>query len=288
MSENKENIEFKPVAAPKVSLLAELNGASIGVGIALLCVIIASTVLYIFMNLSPAKTVKVVDDADILTESMYEDIYDEACNLSKNKDINVIVVTTRNKGAGYSDTESGAAKYAQDFYNDHITSVPLQNNSGVCILIDLTLDQPGSRRFWIYTYGTAHFAVSNEECTGLFTKYTQLLGSGDYGQALLGLTEDLGGYNYKNYGYIIFFTLFFPMGIALLVTLLTRPKRRLDCVPYMSEYAMIPNQLEEKDVFESRSVVTIESSSSSGGFGGGGGSSGGGGGGFSGGGGGSF
>ena len=44
-------------AKTKLSVFSELNGASIGVGIGLICIIIASVIFYIFMNLSPAKTV---------------------------------------------------------------------------------------------------------------------------------------------------------------------------------------------------------------------------------------
>ena len=275
----------------KLSVFSELNGASIGVGIGLICVIIASIVFYVFMNLSPAKHVKVVDDADIFTSEELEDITDAAKKLSKDKDINVVIVTTRDKGKGYTNSDDDEKRFAEDFYNANVKTVPLQNNSGVCILIDVTLDYQGGRFFWLYTYGTAHFAVDDDDCYSLFRKYFSQLGSGEYGTAVLGITKDLKQFSYQNYGAIVFFTIIIPIGLALVVTALATPRRRLDRMPAISTYS-IPgsNVVEKSDVFKSKKVIHHTSSSGGGGFsgGGGGGFSGGGGGGFSGGGGGRF
>ena len=278
--------------APRLSVLSELNGASIGVGIGLICIIIASLVFYIFMNLSPKKTVKVIDDADLFTSQELDDIIDAAKQLSKEKDINVIIVTTKDKGKKYSNSDEDEKRFAEDFYMDHVKTVPLQNNSGVCILIDVTLDYQGGRFFWLYTYGTAHFAVSDDNCYSLFRKYFSQLGSGEYGTAVEGITNDLRKYSYQSYGAIVFFTIIIPIGMSLLFTGIATPKRRLDKMPAISTYS-IPgsNIVEKSDAFLSKKVIHHESSSGGGGGfsgGGGGGFSGGGGGGFSGGGGGRF
>ena len=278
--------------APRLSVLSELNGASIGVGIGLICIIIASLVFYIFMNLSPKKTVKVIDDADLFTSQELDDITDAAKQLSKEKDINVIIVTTKDKGKKYSNSDDDEKRFAEDFYMDHVKTVPLQNNSGVCILIDVTLDYQGGRFFWLYTYGTAHFAVSDDNCYSLFRKYFSQLGSGEYGTAVEGITNDLKKYSYQSYGAIVFFTIIIPIGMSLLFTGIATPKRRLDKMPAISTYS-IPgsNIVEKSDAFLSKKVIHHESSSGGGGGfsgGGGGGFSGGGGGGFSGGGGGRF
>ena len=278
--------------APRLSVLSELNGASIGVGIGLICIIIASLVFYIFMNLSPKKTVKVIDDADLFTSQELDDITDAAKQLSKEKDINVIIVTTKDKGKKYSNSDEDEKRFAEDFYMDHVKTVPLQNNSGVCILIDVTLDYQGGRFFWLYTYGTAHFAVSDDNCYSLFRKYFSQLGSGEYGTAVEGITNDLRKYSYQSYGAIVFFTIIIPIGMSLLFTGIATPKRRLDKMPAISTYS-IPgsNIVEKSDAFLSKKVIHHESSSGGGGGfsgGGGGGFSGGGGGGFSGGGGGRF
>ena len=288
INEMNQNLE----KSPKLSVLSELNGASVGVGIGLLFIIIASIVFYVFMNLSPAKTVKVIDDANLFTKEELDDITDAAKKLSKEKDISVIIVTTDDKDKKYSNSDADEKRFAEDFYMDHVKTVPLQNNSGVCILIDVTLDYQGGRFFWLYTYGTAHFAVDDDDCYSLFRKYFSQLGSGEYGTAVLGITKDLKQFSYQNYGAIVFFTIIIPIGLALVVTALATPRRRLDRMPAISTYS-IPgsNVVEKSDVFKSKKVIHHTSSSGGGGGfsgGGGGGFSGGGGGGFSGGGGGRF
>jgi uncharacterized membrane protein YgcG len=295
MSENIDNnlVENNGKnSSNKLSIFSELNGASIGVGIGLICIVIASLVFYVFMNLSPKKSVKVVDDAELFTEEELDEITDAAKNLSKLKDINVVIVTTRDKGKGYSNSDEDEKKFAEDFYMDNVNTVPLQNNSGVCILIDVTLDEPGQRFFWLYTYGTAHFAVDDDDCYSLFRSYLTELGNGEYGTAVYGIVGRLAGYSYTNYAPIVFFTILIPIGLAIAFTAIISPKRRLDKAPsvttYIGEHA---NVIEKFDKFKSKSVVRMSSDSGGGGFSGGGGggfSGGGGGGGFSGGGGGRF
>ncbi|MBR3246973.1 MAG: TPM domain-containing protein [Clostridiales bacterium] len=294
MSENIDINEMNQAKekAPKLSVFSELNGASIGVGVGLIAIMVASLIFYIFMNLSPAKTVKVVDDADLFTSQEMDDITAAAKKLSKEKDINVVIVTTKDKGRKYSNSDADEKRFAEDYYMDNVKTVPLQNNSGVCILIDVTLDYQGGRFFWLYTYGTAHFAVDDDDCYGLFRKYIDKLGSGEYGAAVEGITKDLGKFSYQNYGAIVFFTIVIPVGLALVFTFIASPRRKLDKVPAISTYS-IPgsNVVEKNDVFKNKRVIHHESSSSGGGGfsgGGGGGFSGGGGGGFSGGGGGRF
>ena len=294
MSENMDINEMNQNQGkgPKLSVLSELNGTSIGVGIGLICIIIASITFYIFMNLSPKKTVKVVDDANLFTSEEFEEIEDAAKKLSKDKDINVVIVTTNDKGKKYSNSDKDEKRFAEDYYMDNVKTVPLQNNSGVCILIDVTLDYEGGRFFWLYTYGTAHFAVDDDDCYSLFRKYLSELGAGDYGTAVKGITKDLGKFSYQSYGAIVFFTILIPVGMALIISSLATPKRRLDKVPAIITYSgHAVNKIEKKDIFTGKRIIHHESSSGGGGgFSGGGGgfSGGGGGGGFSGGGGGRF
>ena len=293
-----ENVEYNELnqdqgKGPKLSVLSELNGASIGVGIALICIIIAGIVFYVFMNLSPKKTVKVVDDADLFTSEEFDNIEDAAKKLSKEKDINVVIVTTKDKGSKYSNSDADEKRFAEDYYMKSVKTVPLQNNSGVCILIDITLDYKGGRFFWLYTYGTAHFAVSDDECMSLFRKHLDELGSGEYGTAVEGITKELDNYSYQSYGAIVFFTIFLPLGLSVLGTNVATPKRRLDKVPFIGTYSQPgANVVDKTDSFLKKKVIHLESTSSGGGgFSGGGGggfSGGGGGGGFSGGGGGRF
>lgn len=293
MSENMDINEMNQNQGkgPKLSVLSELNGASIGVGIGLICIIIASITFYIFMNLSPKKTVKVVDDANLFTSEEFEEIEEAAKKLSKDKDINVVIVTTNDKGKKYSNSDEDEKRFAEDYYMDNVKTVPLQNNSGVCILIDVTLDYEGGRFFWLYTYGTAHFAVDDDDCYSLFRKYLSVLGAGEYGMAVKCITYDLNKFSYQSYGAIVFFTIIIPVGMAFVISSLATPRRRLDKLPAISTYSgHAVNKVEKQDVFTGKRVIHHESSSGGGGFsgGGGGGFSGGGGGGFSGGGGGRF
>jgi uncharacterized membrane protein YgcG len=274
----------------KISIWNELSGASIGVGIGLLVTVIIAIAFYIFMNLSPAKKVRVDDFAEIFSEQEEQALYDLAADLSKSKDINVVVVTTRNKGDGYTNSDADCAKYAGDYYMRNVNTVPLQNNSGVCILVDLTIDKDGQRFFWLYTYGTAHFAVSDDQCSNLFYGNKELLGRGEYAQALTNILYKLNDYSYKGYGAIVFFTMIIPIAGAWLITKLATPKRRLDPAPAASYYRIKTDKpVTGDDIFLRKTVVRMESSSGGGGGGGfSGGGGGGGGGGFSGGGGGRF
>ena len=275
----------------KLSIWSELSGASIGVGIGLLVLVIFAVIFYVFMNLSPAKKVKVDDYAEIFTDAEEAELADLAAKLSAEKDINVVIVTTRNKGDGYTNSDSDCAKYAGDYYMRNVNTVPLQNNSGVCILVDLSIDEDGQRFFWLYTYGTAHFAVDDDNCSRLFYNNKELLGRKEYAHALSNILDSLGNYSYQGYGAIVFFTIIIPILAGLLITKIATPSRKLDPVPAMSTYKVTNTNKDilSSDVFKYNTVVRLESSSSGGGgFSGGGFSGGGGGGGFSGGGGGRF
>ena len=273
----------------KLSIWSELSGASVGVGIGLLVLVIFSIAFYVFMNLSPAKKVRVDDFAGVLSSEELAELKERANNLSKEKDINVVIVTTRNKGDGYTNSDSDYARYAGDYYMRNVNTVPLQNNSGICILVDLTIDEDGQRFFWLYTYGTAHFAVSDDECQSLFYRHKEQLGRKEYGAALESIVSKLHDYSYKGYGAIVFFTMIIPLLLAWIITKIATPSRKLDPVPAMSTYSVTDTKkaIQSTDIFKYRTVVRMESSSSGGGGGGfSGGGGGGGGGGFSGGGGG--
>ncbi len=273
----------------KLSIWSELSGASIGVGITLIVLIIIAVAFYVFMNLSPAKKIKVEDAAQIFSEEEEKRINELASSLLGQKDINVVVVTTRDKGQGYTNSDEDCKRFAEDYYMKNVNTIPLQNNSGICILVDLTIDEDGQRFFWLYTYGTAHFAVSDDECQNLFYSYKELLGRGEYGTAISNILRRLDDYSYKGYGAIVFFTMIVPLLLAWLITKGATPSRKLDPVPAASTYKVSPDtSVTGEDIFKRQTVVRMESSSSGGGGGGGFSGGGGGGGGFSGGGGGRF
>lgn len=273
----------------KVSIWGEFNLLTGLSGAGIIAIVLVCVGIYVFMNLSPDKKVNIYDDADIFTREELSSLEEMIEDLSDDKDINVIIVTTRYKGRGYTNSDEDCERFAEDFYFDHIRGVPLQNNSGFCLLVDLTEDKPGSRFFWLYTYGTAHFAVDDEECYEIFYNHKDDLSYERYYDALEGILEDLGEYNFKGYPQIIFFTMLIPLVGAWFIANGMAKGKALDGRPSADQYANGIKAIGKADKVTKVRTVHHTSSSSGGGFsGGGGGFSGGGGGGFSGGGGGRF
>ncbi len=271
----------------KVSIWSEFNLLTGLGGAGLIAIVIACVAVYVFMNLSPSKKVNIYDDADIFTREQLSDLEDMIEDLSKDKDINVIIVTTRDKGRGYTNSDEDCERFAEEFYFDHIRGVPLQNNSGFCLLVDLTEDEPGRRFFWLYTYGTAHFAVDDDECYEIFYNHKDDLSYERYYDALEGILDDLEDYSFKGYSQIVFFTMLIPMAGAWFITVLTAKGKALDKRPAAEQYSNGIKAIGKVDKVTKTRTVHHTSSSSGGGYSGGG-FSGGGGGGFSGGGGGRF
>ncbi len=274
----------------KKSLWGELNALS-GVALAVIAgIVILSIAAFIFMNRIPPKRTKIIDDAGIFSSEEYADLEDAAEKLKDDNDINVVVVTTRDNPNGTDDSD--CRKYAADVYKKYCIHTSMQDNSGICILIDLTLDFPGGRYFWLYTYGTAYFAVDSDECNRLFGAYRKELGNGEYYTSIRGIFGELADKDYHSTGLILTYgaCIIIPLILAAGVTLLCTHRPKLDPVPKSKQYIDRPNSrsIEVTDTFVRKNTRVYHTSSSSGGGGGGGGFSGGGGGGHSGGGGGRF
>ena len=271
----------------KISLFGEMSLMSVTASIMLAVLVAACVAFYAFMSTSPKKKVRVDDNAGIFTSSQERDLQDLAEELSDDKDINVIIVTTRDKGRGYSNSDEDCAEYAGDYYADCCIKTSLVNNSGICIFIDLTIDEPGQRFFWIYTYGTAYFAIDDDECTDLFRSQKNRLSEGDYYGALVNIFDDLEDYDYESVAPMTFFCLIIPALLSLFITWIVTSPRSLDKRPASKNYSTrgegLGLKLSDK-VVKTRKIR--HESSSGGGFSGGGFS--GGGGGHSGGGGGRF
>lgn len=174
---NKENL-----ASVKKSIWGEISAAS---GIALLimaAIVVGAIVLFVFLNRVPDKTYEIIDDAGIFTDDEYEELEEMAEELMEEKDINVVIATTRDNPYGTMDSD--CKEYAADFYKDNCITSPLRDNSGICIYVDLTMDSPGNRYFYIYTYGNAYYSVSNDSCQGLFKDEKPLLNDGYYSEAI--------------------------------------------------------------------------------------------------------
>ncbi len=275
----------------KKSLWGEMNAVSASAMAIIAVIVIASIALFIYMNLIPPKHVYIEDDADIFTEEELEELEDLAKDLKKSHDINIVIATTRDNPKGVSDDD--CKDYAAEIYKEHCIHTSMQDNSGICLYIDLTVDKPGSRFFWLYTYGTAYFTVDDDDCSRLFGMYRDELSSEQYFTAIYNLLIDLDEYDYHSFGLILTYgaCLIIPLILAGLVTLFCTISKKLDKAPASVEYIDRKNcmTIEQSDTFLRKSTRVYQSSSSAGGGGGGfHGGGGGGGGGHSGGGGGRF
>lgn len=273
-----------------ISFWGEMGLLNTAASVLLIVLVIGCFAFYAFMSSSPSKKIVVEDDADIFTSSEIDELEDLARSLSRDKDINVVIVTTRDKGRGYSDSDEDCARFAGDYYANRCIRTSLVNNSGICIFIDLTQDYPGGRFFWIYTYGTAFFAIDDDECTRLFNEQRSELTSGDYYGAVKYIIRELKGFDYSSTAPLTFFCLIIPAGLALLVTMIATSAKPLDKKPESQRYIDGKPDIKLTDRVTKTQKIRHESSSGGGISSGGGGFSGGGfsGGGHSGGGGGRF
>ena len=267
----------------KISLFGEMSMMSVTASVMLVLLVAACVAFYVFMSSSPKKKVRVDDDAGIFTSEQERELQELAEELSDDKDINVIIVTTRDKGRGYSNSDEDCAKFAGDYYADCCIKTSLVNNSGLCIFIDLTIDQPGQRFFWIYTYGTAYFAIDDDECTRLFQNQRGRLSEGDYYGALTRIFDDLEDHDYESVAPVTFFCLIIPAILSLFITWIVTSPKGLDKKPASKNYMIPCEGLKLNDKVTRTRKIKHESSSGGGyhggGFsGGGGGHSGGGGG----------
>ena len=282
------------------SMWGEFSLLSTGMLVALVALCVLSTIFYIYMSMSTPKKVVVTDSAGIFTKDEEKELEAAAKKLSKAKDINVVIITTRdknddlkNKFSRYTDSDEDCNQFAKDYYDSKCVTHQLRDNSGICILVDLTIDEPGMRYFRMYTNGTAYFAVSNDECDSIFRRYKSQLSEEEYFDAISSVLGDLNHYSFSSFGFVTFICLILPMGFALIVCGIALRKGKLDPAPKYKEYLEGTDQVKSEEEFlRQKVVVTYDSDSSSGGgggfSGGGGGFSGGGGGGHSGGGGGRF
>ncbi|MBO4578926.1 MAG: TPM domain-containing protein [Clostridiales bacterium] len=281
----------------KISIWGEVSTLSVVATAILIAIIVGCLALYIVMNIPPKKTYKVIDDANIFTQEEEKELTDKIGSMSRSKDINVIILTTRDKGKGYTNSDEDCQQYVTDYYTKNIVDNPFRNHSGFCILVDLSIDEDGQRFFWLYTYGTAHFSVDDDDVMDIFRSHKGDLSSQKYYNAIYGILNDLTHYNYQNQSAVVFFSLIIPAALAALIAFAGVRSKRLDPKPRVEQYMdREQTEVEVTDkLVKTRRIVMSDggggggSGFSGGGFsGGGGGFSGGGGGGFSGGGGGRF
>ena len=124
----------------KVSIFGEMGMMSITAIVCMIAVVLGCVAFYLFMSSSPKKHVIVDDDAVIFTNAEENELERLASSLSTEEDINAVIVTTRDKGRGYTNSDEDCARYAGDYYADKCIKTSLVNNSGICIFIDLTIE----------------------------------------------------------------------------------------------------------------------------------------------------
>lgn len=284
MSDNKQPTRYK------ISALSEFSALSAVLIVVMVVGMLLSLAFYIWMAIPPSKVYKLDDDANLFSENEEEELLSLMKSISRKKDINVMVITTEDKGSGYGNSDGDSVRYAQDRFKDLAKFQPFKDNSGVLIMVDME-----NRFFYIVTYGTAKASITNNECDSIYNRQLSFLQQGEYFTAIRRSLEEVADHNFTS-GLLIFTYASFiigPIGIvALVIKILLRRKRSKITVDHRTYFdAKNSVNVGDEDIFEKETVsVTYHSSGSSGargGFSGGGfsGGGGGGGGGFGGGGG---
>lgn len=222
------------------SIFAEFTLLSGGALVLILGLIALCVFFYIYMAVPPSKKVILRDDADILSEEEESRLLELEKHLSSDEDINVLIVTTRNKGEGYTNSDEDCARYAGDFYKENAMSKYFKDNSGICILLDYTLDRPGQRFFWLYTYGTAHYQMPDAVVTEIFNDQMPDLIEGRICEALENILEEVDAGKIRSTEitglYVILAAV--PLLLSGFVLFWILRPRRLDPAPDSSAYMM--------------------------------------------------
>jgi len=282
MSEQVENNK------PKVSALSEFSALSAGIIVAVVIFAIVSVFAYAFMTQPPKKMVDIEDKAGLLSKEEESDLLKRAKKIRSDKQINIIIVTTDDKGSKYDYGDEGSKEFAIDKYNDLAKTIPFKDNSGIIFLIDME-----NRYMYIYTYATAHAVIPDEECTAMFESVQSMLTGEEYAEALDSLLDQVEDRNFVSGAFLIYILYIVgPLAITALVvfTVLHRKRNKITVnqTTYLDPAASAEN--EDQDIFLRKTTSITYASSGSGisgggfrgggggGFGGGGGRGGGGGG----------
>ena len=278
----------------KWKFISELRGLSLLVILLVFAILSGSILLYLFMLKVPDKRVVIDDQMGLFSEQELAVLEEAAEELSNKHNINVAIVATNDKGYKYGNNESGERDYADDYYRETFRSNPLQDNSGFVFLVDLTYTSLGMRYFYIYTYGTAHYTVSNSEVEKIVRNHEDDLVEGRYASAFSGMIDDLDARDYTSPGLIITWVmlLLVPLIVAIVFYLRFFKTKSLDDYPKSETFlnGKLCKSVETKDTFVSMMTTKVKRSPNysggnhggignlgGGGFSGGGGSGGGGG-----------
>jgi len=268
----------------KTSALSEFSVLSAGILTVVVVLAVLSILFYVFMMRPPVKTFALEDGAGLLSKTEATKIEELAENLKNKKQINVIVVTTDDKGSGYVNDDEGSASFAADKYSELSHSQSFKDNSGILILIDMQ-----NRYVFVYTYATAHAAVTNDECLQMTANVSPLLTDAKYSAALESLIGQISDNDFSSGALAMVYFLYIagPLVVVAVVVLIAKNKKRNKITTAYNTYLDLSKTKDtgDQDIFDHKTVTVTTTSSSSGRSGGGGFSGGGGGGGHSGGGG---
>ena len=267
----------------KTSALSEFSVLSAGILTVVVVLAVLAVFFYIFMMRPPVKTFALEDGAGLLSKTEEKKIAGLAENLKDKKQINVIIVTTDDKGAGYVNDDEGSASFAADKYSELAHSQSFKDNSGVLILIDMQ-----NRYVYVYTYATAHAAVSNDECLQMTANVSPLLTDAKYSAAVESLIEQISDNDFFSGALAMVYVLYIagPLAIVTVAVLIAKNKKRNKISTAYNTYLDLSKTKDtgDQDIFDHKTVAVTTTSSSSGfsgggggGFSGGGGHSGGGG-----------
>lgn len=264
----------------KVSALSEFSALSAGIIIAIIVFSIFAVTFYVYMMRPPEKTYAIEDSADLLTDDDETRLKNMAGELSGKKQMNVIIITTADKGYSYENSDEGSEQFAADKYWELSGAKSFKDNSGVLMMIDMQ-----NRYVYIYTYASAHAAISDDECEEMAYSVVGLLKDMRYGDALASLMNQIYSTSAVG-GTLVFIYLLYilgPIGLTSLIIFLVTRHRRSKLTTDYSTYIDTGNCRdtgdEDKFTHKTTSVTTRSSGGGghSGGGGGGGGHSGGGG-----------
>jgi uncharacterized membrane protein YgcG len=262
-------------ARRKTSALSEFSALSAGILAVVIILACVSIAVYVFMMRPPLKISAVEDSAGLFSQTDEQKIAGLAKNLSSDKQINVIIVTTDNKGDAYAQDDEGSANFAKDKYKELSHSKSFKDNSGVLLLIDME-----NRYIYVYTYATAHAAVTNDECTAMTDSVVPLLKNQQYSAAIESLISQISNNDFFSGALVALYFLYIagPVVIAGLVLFVVKRRRRnkitTNYVTYMDRTKTKDAGDQDTFVRKSVTVTTISSgtgiSGGRGGFGGGG------------------
>ena len=236
----------------KKSAFAEfglLSGAVLAVVIALM---VACVSFYVYLVHVPERKVVIHDEANIFTPVEEEDLYQQAQRLSRERNINVVIVTVNQ---GLDDRHSKS--YAEKRYFEAVGKDRFRDNSGFEIYIDNTPDSSGSRFFWIVTNGSVFYRVNNKVVDSMFYQNRDTLSRGGFKKAVDNILPRFYSYDYNlgSVAAINILTILIPLIGAIGITYLGTRPLKLDVRPRFTTYKGESRIIRLKDSVADREVL---------------------------------